>query len=343
VSVLLPWLSFSKLESLHRTQVDSITTDIGYTGQRRDDATGLMHYGARYYDPLLARFTQPDTIVPDPANPQDLNRYSYVRNNPATYTDPTGHALVAGDTTQNARLVETKDGTRYYDIPTTYDDNNDGDGGDGGGDGDGDGGINSDIDIDSDGDDGGDAGAGDEFLRGVGDWWEGLVYAVTHPVETVTAMAECMTLTIIGCSIINDIDLINTCRTEGVAYCAGLRAPDIAIAAVSAGKAISATRGAAVKVPTKPVRPVANATVSDLTGLRPGNALEARKTAAINRLSDQQLLDSVFEPFDGQHIATYRGENTIAQGNHRARALMRRADDPLSSIQWDTPIFIRRH
>jgi hypothetical protein len=29
--------------------------------------------------------------VPDPANPQDLNRYSYVRNNPLKYTDPSGH------------------------------------------------------------------------------------------------------------------------------------------------------------------------------------------------------------------------------------------------------------
>lgn len=34
----------------------------------------------------------PDTIVPNPANPQSFNRYSYVRNNPVNLTDPTGHA-----------------------------------------------------------------------------------------------------------------------------------------------------------------------------------------------------------------------------------------------------------
>ena len=34
----------------------------------------------------------PDTIVPDPKNPQSLNRYSYVLNNPLNYTDPTGHS-----------------------------------------------------------------------------------------------------------------------------------------------------------------------------------------------------------------------------------------------------------
>ncbi len=32
-----------------------------------------------------------DTIVPDPANPQDLNRFSYVRNSPLMYTDPSGN------------------------------------------------------------------------------------------------------------------------------------------------------------------------------------------------------------------------------------------------------------
>jgi hypothetical protein len=39
----------------------------------------------------LGRFISPDTIVPDPANPQSLNRYAYVGNNPLKYTDPSGH------------------------------------------------------------------------------------------------------------------------------------------------------------------------------------------------------------------------------------------------------------
>ncbi|HEX8220462.1 MAG TPA: RHS repeat-associated core domain-containing protein [Chloroflexia bacterium] len=39
-------------------------TDLNYTGQRKDD-TGLLYYHARYYDPALARFTSPDTIVPE--------------------------------------------------------------------------------------------------------------------------------------------------------------------------------------------------------------------------------------------------------------------------------------
>ena len=52
---------------------------------------GIYHYNARFYSPKLGRFLSADSIVPNPANPQDLNRYSYVRNNPLRYTDPTGN------------------------------------------------------------------------------------------------------------------------------------------------------------------------------------------------------------------------------------------------------------
>jgi len=61
-----------------------------FTGQRLD-ATGLLYYHARYYDPTLGRFIAPDSLVPEPGAPQSLNRYAYVYNNPLKYTDPTGH------------------------------------------------------------------------------------------------------------------------------------------------------------------------------------------------------------------------------------------------------------
>ena len=65
-----------------------------YTSQVLDDATGLYYYNARYYDPLLARFIQPDDIIQDLSNPQTYNRYSYCANNPLRYTDPSGHGMV---------------------------------------------------------------------------------------------------------------------------------------------------------------------------------------------------------------------------------------------------------
>jgi RHS repeat-associated protein len=64
-----------------------------YTSQEFDPETGLMYYNARHYNPVLGRFISADTIVPGPADPQALNRYSYVNNNPLYYTDPSGHGL----------------------------------------------------------------------------------------------------------------------------------------------------------------------------------------------------------------------------------------------------------
>jgi hypothetical protein len=42
------------------------------------------------YDPTIGRFISPDTVIPNPANPQCFNRYSYCLNNPLKYTDPSG-------------------------------------------------------------------------------------------------------------------------------------------------------------------------------------------------------------------------------------------------------------
>jgi RHS repeat-associated protein len=51
----------------------------------------LYDYGAREYDHTIGRFMQPDSASPDPPDPQSLNSYSYVLNNPLRYVDPTGH------------------------------------------------------------------------------------------------------------------------------------------------------------------------------------------------------------------------------------------------------------
>jgi RHS repeat-associated protein len=81
------------------TQVVSgtLTTDYTFTGQRNEAGLGLMHYGARFYSPRLGRFVSADTVVPNPGNPQDLNRYSYVLGNPVRYTDPSGHYIFEDD------------------------------------------------------------------------------------------------------------------------------------------------------------------------------------------------------------------------------------------------------
>lgn len=52
---------------------------------------------ARYYLPEVGRFISPDTVVPEPEEPQSYNRYAYSLNNPVRYTDPSGHMHFAGE------------------------------------------------------------------------------------------------------------------------------------------------------------------------------------------------------------------------------------------------------
>ncbi|GAB6096176.1 hypothetical protein JCM14469_24290 [Desulfatiferula olefinivorans] len=62
-----------------------------FTDQEYDSEAGLYNYNARLYDPAIGVFISADTMVPNFANPQNLNRYTYCNNNPLIYTDPTGH------------------------------------------------------------------------------------------------------------------------------------------------------------------------------------------------------------------------------------------------------------
>ncbi len=68
----------------------SAETHRGFTGHEMLDAVGLVHMGGRIYDPITARFLSPDPFVQSPDNLQNLNRYSYVLNNPLSFTDPSG-------------------------------------------------------------------------------------------------------------------------------------------------------------------------------------------------------------------------------------------------------------
>jgi RHS repeat-associated protein len=73
------------------TENKTLPTRYTYTGQYSDSYINLLWYGSRHYDPELGRFIQPDSIVPDPSNPQAYDRYSYTFNNPVKYVDPSGH------------------------------------------------------------------------------------------------------------------------------------------------------------------------------------------------------------------------------------------------------------
>ena len=65
----------------------------GFVGGQ-NDPTGLVHLGAREYDPAIGRFISVDPVV-DQGNPQQMHGYAYANNNPVTFSDPSGLFLVA--------------------------------------------------------------------------------------------------------------------------------------------------------------------------------------------------------------------------------------------------------
>jgi RHS repeat-associated protein len=67
------------------------------TGKERDAETGLDYFGARYMSAAQGRFTSPDPLPGWEKDPQSWNMYSYGRNNPLKYIDPTGETYEVCD------------------------------------------------------------------------------------------------------------------------------------------------------------------------------------------------------------------------------------------------------
>jgi RHS repeat-associated protein len=102
----------------------TLPTDYTYTGQysHTDDpsmnsgqAFGLMYYNARWYDPVLGRFAQADTLVPGAGIPLAWDRYAYAMNSPISNVDPSGHRSCTAE--QAATGDETCDQNSTNDKP----------------------------------------------------------------------------------------------------------------------------------------------------------------------------------------------------------------------------------
>jgi RHS repeat-associated protein len=90
----------------------SFANNYKFTGKERDSESGLDNFGARYYGSSFGRFMQADPITVTAArqvDPQQLNLYAYVRNNPLKLVDPTGMII---DETQ----LSEKDLEKWQDV-----------------------------------------------------------------------------------------------------------------------------------------------------------------------------------------------------------------------------------
>jgi RHS repeat-associated protein len=86
----------------HRSESTSKTRALCQSQRNRD------------WDSYLNQFSQPDTIIPNPANPQSYNRYSYGLNNPLRYTDPSGHVACVGNNFDDGPQCKVNPASSWY-------------------------------------------------------------------------------------------------------------------------------------------------------------------------------------------------------------------------------------
>ena len=85
-----------------------------FTGYEQDAETGLNFAEARYDSSAQGRFTSADSFGGSGSNPQSLNRYAYVNNNPMNYSDPTGHVRFSASSNGFAEAMGDDGGGYMY-------------------------------------------------------------------------------------------------------------------------------------------------------------------------------------------------------------------------------------
>lgn len=89
-----------------RAYKDNCDSAYKFTGKERDPESGLDNFGARYNSSKYGRFMTPDQFTVTTGrvvDPQQLNLYAYVRNNPLKHIDPTGMIIDDADCMADAK------------------------------------------------------------------------------------------------------------------------------------------------------------------------------------------------------------------------------------------------
>jgi len=84
--------------------VENVKNRFRYAGEQFDQVTGQYYLRARFYNPVVGRFTQEDTYRGD-----GLNLYAYVSNNPIKYYDPSGYSCETKSNVYGPTLEEAAD------------------------------------------------------------------------------------------------------------------------------------------------------------------------------------------------------------------------------------------
>ncbi len=122
------YLPYGQERYVHE-ELNAPDTAQGFTGKELDDETGLNYYMTRYYDSDVGRFIQPDPLLlridqmtEDErneflSNPQNLNAYTYAKNNPVKYVDPDGEEAILAALIVAAIFVSTFIGVQNVAAP----------------------------------------------------------------------------------------------------------------------------------------------------------------------------------------------------------------------------------
>ncbi|WP_226000779.1 RHS repeat domain-containing protein [Paenibacillus sp. BJ-4] len=84
------------------TVKETVPNVLRYAGEYWDGTTGLQYLRARWYDPGTACFMGEDTYQGEISDPQSLNGYAYVKNNPLRFIDPSRHIPTAMEAAEMA-------------------------------------------------------------------------------------------------------------------------------------------------------------------------------------------------------------------------------------------------
>ena len=101
-------------DGLNCTGLGSDDNKLHYTAKERDSESGNDYFGARYYASSAGRFLSPDwSVKEEPVpyakldNPQTLNLYAYVLNNPLISIDKDGHATCVNAPSCTMSTIDT--------------------------------------------------------------------------------------------------------------------------------------------------------------------------------------------------------------------------------------------